>query len=65
LQAVEDTPGRRLLVRTIIKDFNSVIVAVLKAPDGRPGDHVGAEIAGYLALQTADARSWPTEDSLR
>jgi hypothetical protein len=65
LGAVESMAIRRTLLRMTMKDINNVVVAVLKELDGKPMDQVGGVIEGYLARQTADARSWPTDDNLR
>ncbi len=65
LNAVESMAVRRTLLRMTTKDFNNLIVATLKALDGRPMDQAGGVVEGYLARQTADSRSWPTDDALR
>lgn len=65
LQAVESLAVRRTLLRMTMKDINKLVVAVLKELDRRAGDRVGRVVIEYLAQQDADARSWPTDDSLR
>src|SRR5262249_49368287 len=65
LNAIESMAVRRTLLRMTTKDFNTLVVATLKAVDGRPDNQAGEIVEGYLARQTADARSWPTDDALR
>jgi hypothetical protein len=65
LNAIESMAVRRTLLRMTTKDFNTLIVAILKALDGEPIDQAGEAVESYLARQTADARSWPTDDALR
>jgi Protein of unknown function DUF262/Protein of unknown function (DUF1524) len=65
LNAIESMAVRRTLLRMTTKDFNTLVVAILKALDGTPIDQAGDAVASYLARQTADARSWPTDDALR
>lgn len=65
LNAVESMAVRRTLLRMTTKDFNTLIVAILKAIDGVPIARAGEAVESYLARQTADARSWPTDDALR
>ena len=56
---------RRTLLRMTTKDFNNLVVTILKALDGTPIEQAGDTVESYLARQTADARSWPTDDALR
>ncbi len=65
LGAVESMAVRRTLLRMTTKDFNNLVVATLKELDGKPMVEVGSVVEGFLAAQTADARSWPTDDHLR
>jgi hypothetical protein len=65
LNAVESMAVRRTLLRMTTKDFNNLVVAALKELDDKPMDQVGAVVEGYLSRQTADARSWPSDDDLR
>lgn len=65
LNAIESMAVRRTLLRMTTKDFNTLVVATLKAFDGTPIDQAGDAVESYLARQTADARSWPTDDELR
>ncbi len=65
LNAVESMAVRRTLLRMTTKDFNNLVVAALKELDSKPMDQIGAVVEGYLSRQTADARSWPSDDDLR
>jgi hypothetical protein len=65
LNAVESMTVRRTLLRMTTKDFNTLVVATLKILDGKPIDQAGEVVEGYLARQTAEARTWPTDDALR
>jgi len=65
LAAVESMAVRRTLLRMTTKDFNNLVVAALKELDEKPMDQVGAVVEGFLSQQTADARSWPSDDDLR
>lgn len=65
LAAIESMAVRRTLLRMTSKDYNNLVVAILKALDGVPVEQAGAAVGKYLARQTADARSWPADDALR
>jgi hypothetical protein len=65
LNAVESMTVRRTLLRMTTKDFNTLVVATLKALDGEPIDQAGEVVESYLARQTAESRTWPTDDALR
>ena len=64
LNAVESMAVRRTLLRMTTKDFNNLVVATLKELDGKPMAEVGSVVEAYLSGQTADARSWPSDDQL-
>jgi len=65
LDAVESMAIRRILLRMTMKDLNNLVVAILRGLDGVAATDVGHAVRGYLALQTADARSWPPDGALR
>jgi hypothetical protein len=65
LSAVESMAVRRTLLRLTMKDINNLVVAVLRELDGKPMNQVGTVIERYLAQQTAEARSWPTDEDVR
>jgi hypothetical protein len=47
------------------KDYNNLVVSMLKELDGKPMDQVGDVVESYLSQQTADARLWPTDEKFR
>jgi hypothetical protein len=65
LCAVESMAIRRTLLRMTMKDINKLVVAILRELDGKPMDQVGDVVERYLAQQTADSRSWPSDGELR
>jgi hypothetical protein len=65
LDSIESFVIRRMLLRMTTKDYNSLVVAILKEASENPVDHVGTVIENFLAIQTADARLWPTDDSMK
>ena len=65
LHAVESMAIRRTLLRMTSKDINNYVVSILRELDGKEMDQVGQATVDYLAQQTADARSWPTDDAVR
>ncbi len=64
LAAVESWAVRRTLLRQTMKDVNKLVVALLKELDQHSGANVGDAAVAYLSSQTADARIWPTDESL-
>lgn len=64
LAAVESWAVRRTLLRRTMKDVNKLVVALLKELDAHPSDAVGDATVSYLREQTADARTWPTDEEL-
>ena len=65
LCALESMAIRRTLLRMTMKDINKLVVAILRELDGKPMDEVGDVVERYLAQQTADSRSWPSDGELR
>lgn len=65
LAAVESWAVRRTLLRRTMKDVNRMVVALLKELDKHPSQSVGDATVAYLLAQTADARTWPTDNDLR
>ncbi len=47
-----------------MKDVNKMMVAILAALDDVLVDDVGAAVRDFLANQTADARTWPSDDDM-
>jgi hypothetical protein len=64
LGAVESWAVRRTLLRRTMKDVNKLVVALLKELDEHPSSLVGDATVAYLQAQSADARSWPTDEEL-
>jgi hypothetical protein len=64
LAAVESWAVRRTLLRRTMKDVNRLVVALLKELDIQPSGSVGDATVAFLMAQTADARTWPTNDEL-
>lgn len=64
LAAVESWAVRRTLLRRTMKDVNRMVVALLKELDKHPSEAVGDATVAYLQAQTADARTWPTDEDL-
>jgi hypothetical protein len=64
LAAVESWAVRRTLLRRTMKDVNKLVVAVLKELDAHPSEDVGDATVAYLREQSADARTWPTDEAL-
>lgn len=65
LGAVESWAVRRTLLRMTMKDVNKTVVSALQDLDGKPIDQIGPAVVAFLSQQTADARSWPTDEGLR
>lgn len=64
LAAVESWAVRRTLLRRTMKDVNRLVVALLKELAQHPSDAIGDATVAYLKDQTADSRTWPTDDEL-
>ena len=64
LSAIESMAVRRTLLRMTMKGVNTLVVATLKELDGKPMEQIGSVVEGQLARQTADARTWPTDDDM-
>jgi hypothetical protein len=65
LRAVESMAVRRTLLRRTMKDQNRLVVAILRELDCEPTTEVSRVVNDFLAEQTADSRTWPTDDELR
>lgn len=61
LGALECWVIRRTLLRYTMKDVNKMMVSILVALDDDELDKAGDVVEGFLASQTADARTWPTD----
>nr|WP_246323926.1 DUF262 domain-containing protein [Petropleomorpha daqingensis] len=61
LDALESWVVRRTLLRRTMKDVNRFMVAILGTLDGVDESKVGDVVHGYLAIQSSDARTWPTD----
>lgn len=64
LNAVESFAVRRTLLRKTSKDLNKLVVALLRELDGKPMGQIGRVVVGFLSEQTADSRSWPTDEEV-
>ncbi len=64
LSAVESWAVRRTLLRRTMKDVNKLVVALLKELDEHPSSAVGDATVDFLRAQTADARTWPTDEEV-
>lgn len=64
LGALESWAVRRTLLRRTMKDVNKNVVTLLKELDVHPSDQVGDRTIAYLAAQTAESRTWPTDEEL-
>jgi hypothetical protein len=64
LNAVESWAVRRTLLRRTMKDVNKLVVALLKELGRHPSDSVGDATVAYLRAQTADSRTWPTDEDV-
>jgi hypothetical protein len=65
LNALESWVIRRTLLRYTMKDVNKLMVAILKEIEQQPAERAGHAVRDYLARQTTDARSWPTDDEMK
>jgi hypothetical protein len=64
LRAVESWAVRRTLLRRTMKDVNNLVVSLLRDLASNPRDTVGTGTIEFLLKQTADSRSWPTNEEL-
>jgi hypothetical protein len=64
LEAVESWTVRRTLLRRTMKDVNKLVVALLRELEQHPSERVGDATVEYLRSQTADARTWPLDETL-
>ena len=64
LGALESWVIRRTLLRSTMKDVNKMMVAILGTLDDVLVDEVGGAVRDYLANQTSDARTWPSDDDM-
>jgi len=65
LGALESWVIRRTLLRYTMKGVNLLMVSILTDLDAAEVDKAGDRVVAYLAAQTADARTWPTDDEVR
>jgi hypothetical protein len=64
LAAIESWAVRRTLLRRTMKDVNKLVVALLKELDAHSSGAVGDATVAFLLRQTADARTWPTNQEV-
>ncbi|MET4050473.1 MULTISPECIES: DUF262 domain-containing HNH endonuclease family protein [unclassified Rhodococcus (in: high G+C Gram-positive bacteria)] len=64
LSALESWVIRRTLLRYTMKDVNKTMVSILSMFDKDGADKIGTLVRGFLTIQTADARLWPTDSEL-
>ena len=64
LNALESWVIRRTLIRMTMKDVNKLMVAILKLLDRAGVEQAGDTIRDFLAAQTADARVWPSDQTM-
>ena len=64
LRAVESWAVRRTLLGWTMKDVNRLVVSLLRELDSHPSRGVGDVTIEFLCLQTADARTWPTDNEI-
>jgi hypothetical protein len=64
LGALESWVIRRTLLRETMKDVNKLMVAILNALEGIDVSRVGGALEIYLAIQTSNTRTWPTNDEM-
>jgi hypothetical protein len=64
LGAVESWAVRRTLLRRTMKDVNKLVVALLRELEAHPFDAAGDVAVSFLRRQTADARTWPSDDEV-
>ncbi|GAA3694611.1 DUF262 domain-containing protein [Terrabacter ginsenosidimutans] len=64
LDALESWVIRRTLIRMTMKDVNKMMVSILKLLDRTGVESAGDTVRSFLAVQTADARVWPTDQMM-
>ena len=64
LGALESWIIRRTLLRRTMKDVNKMMVAILMTLEHVHVDAVGVVVRDYLASQTSDARTWPSDGDM-
>lgn len=64
LAALESWVLRRTLLGRTMKDVNKFMVALLGVLDGARPDEAGEALWLHLTEQTADARTWPTDEEV-
>lgn len=64
LSALESWVVRRTLLRRTMKDVNRFMVAILGALDSVDASKVGNVVEAFLAIQSSDSRTWPTDAEL-
>ena len=64
LRALESYLVRRMVCRETTKDYNSVVLALLKNLGERGLDNIGVTIPEFLREQDADARLWPPDKDI-
>ncbi|MGV9613191.1 DUF262 domain-containing protein [Nocardia xishanensis] len=65
LGALESWVIRRTLLRYTTKDVNRFMVSALAILDGTAPEKIGTALFGYLSVQTAETRLWPSDDELQ
>ena len=61
LDALESWAVRRTVLRQTMQGLNNLVVSLLKHVSKADDASVGLEIRNFLAAQTADTRTWPTD----
>jgi hypothetical protein len=64
LDSIESWVIRRTLLRNTMKDVNKTMVAMLKSLEGVEPEQAGHRVRDFLAVQTAEARLWPTDEEV-
>ncbi|MBM0224543.1 MULTISPECIES: DUF262 domain-containing protein [Micromonospora] len=65
LGALESWVMRRTLLRMTMKDVNKTMVSILKLLERSPIETAGDTVRSFLSAQRADARLWPTDDTMK
>ncbi|WP_305779104.1 DUF262 domain-containing protein [Nocardia nova] len=65
LSALESWVVRRTLLRLSPSDVNRFMVSALTMLDGVEPEKVGTVLKGYLSIQQAETRRWPTDDEIK
>lgn len=64
LSSLESWVIRRTLTRDTMKDVNKMMVAILVLLDAGTVAEAGEVVRDFLAGQTSDARTWPTDEAV-